>query len=135
MKDLFDKLSSSLKNTCKEALDQTQKTVDQAGKEDNMGFFKWLWQNPISILWLYLAVMNLVTFIVMGLDKFYAKKGKRRVPESTLFLLSIIGGSIGGILGIYAFRHKTLHKQFTVGFPIILILQTALGIFIYIYAK
>lgn len=100
-----------------------------------MNFFKWLWQNPIFILWIYLGIMTLVTFLVMGIDKRKAVKQRRRIPESTLFLLAVIGGSVGGILGIYAFRHKTLHKQFTIGFPIILILQVALGIFIFLSTK
>ncbi len=97
-----------------------------------MNFFKWLWENPIYILWLYLAVMTLVAFFAMGIDKRKARKEKRRIPESTLFLLAIIGGSVGGIAGIWVFRHKTLHKQFTIGFPVILILQITLGVFIYI---
>ena len=100
-----------------------------------MDFFKWLGQHPVYILWLYLAFMNLVTFVVMGVDKYKASHGKWRIRESTLFLLAIIGGSLGGILGIYAFRHKTLHKQFTIGFPVIIILQAALGIFIFVSTK
>lgn len=91
---------------------------------------KWLWANPIWFLWIYLIIINIVSFAFMGADKRRAGKGKRRVTESTLFLLAVIGGSLGGIGGIYAFRHKTLHKQFTIGFPIILILQAALGVFI-----
>lgn len=100
-----------------------------------MDFFKWLWEHPVYILWIYLGIMTLISFFAMGIDKRKAIKGRRRVPESTLFLLAIIGGSAGGIAGMYVFRHKTLHKQFTVGFPIILILQVALGIFIFISTK
>lgn len=95
-----------------------------------MDALKWLWANPIWFLWIYLIIINIVSFAFMGADKRKARREKRRVPESTLFLLAVIGGSVGGIAGIYAFRHKTLHKQFTIGFPIILILQVALGIFI-----
>lgn len=95
-----------------------------------MDALKWLWANPIWFLWIYLIIINIVSFAFMGADKRKARREKRRVPESTLFLLAVIGGSVGGIAGIYAFRHKTLHKQFTFGFPIILILQVALGIFI-----
>lgn len=100
-----------------------------------MEFFKWLGQHPVYILWLYLGIINLTAFIFMGVDKYKARHGKWRIPESTLFLLAIIGGSVGGLLGIYAFRHKTLHKQFTIGFPLILALQAALGIFILVKGK
>ena len=100
-----------------------------------MNFFSFLFQNPIYIILLYLAIINLVAFIAMGADKYKAARQKWRIPERTLLLLAAIGGSIGGIAGIYAFRHKTLRKKFTIGFPAILIIQIALGIFIYIYAK
>jgi len=66
----------------------------------------------------------------MGIDKLKAVHGAWRIPEKTLLLLAIIGGSLGGILGMYAFRHKTRHAKFSVGFPAILILQIAAGIFI-----
>ncbi|NCB73338.1 MAG: DUF1294 domain-containing protein [Clostridia bacterium] len=98
-----------------------------------MHFFKLLGEQPLYILWLWLAVINLAAFLAMGIDKFKASRQKWRIPERTLFLLAAIGGSIGGICGIYVFRHKTLHKKFTLGFPAILILQTALGILIYFY--
>jgi len=100
-----------------------------------MQFFNFFFQNPICILWLYLVIINLAAFITMGADKYKAARQKWRIPERTLFLLAAIGGSIGGIAGIYAFRHKTLRKKFTLGFPAILIIQIALGIFIYIYTK
>lgn len=95
-----------------------------------MEFLEKIRENPALILWIYLGVINLLSFLTMGLDKLKAKRGSRRVPESTLFLMAIIGGSVGGIGGIYAFRHKTLHKQFTIGFPLILILQIVLVLFI-----
>jgi len=62
----------------------------------------------------------------MGLDKFKAKNHAWRIPESTLFFIAIIGGSIGSILGMRVFHHKTLHKKFTIGMPLILIIQIAL---------
>ena len=74
----------------------------------------------------YLASVNLLAFTVYGADKRRAKKDKRRVPEKTLFLLAIIGGSVGGILGMRTFRHKTRHKQFSVGLPVILVVQIVL---------
>ena len=97
-----------------------------------MRFFELLGEHPLYILWLWLAVINLVAFLVMGIDKYKAARQKWRIPEKTLFLLAIIGGSVGGICGIYVFHHKTLHKKFTLGFPAILILQVALGVLIYL---
>ncbi len=95
-----------------------------------MEFFSAVKENPWILFWIYLGIINLVTFVVMGIDKLKAKKGARRIAESTLFLLAIVGGSIGGIAGMYAFKHKTLHKQFTIGFPLILIMQIALIVFV-----
>jgi len=97
-----------------------------------MRFFELLGEQPLYILWLWLAAINLAAFLAMGIDKFRASRQKWRIPEKTLFLLAAIGGSLGGICGIYVFRHKTLHKKFTLGFPAILILQIALGILIYL---
>lgn len=78
----------------------------------------------------YIIIINLILFILMGIDKRKAKLHKWRISEKTLFIFSLLGGSIGGILGIYAFKHKTRHLKFTFGFPIILILQL---IIIYFY--
>ena len=77
----------------------------------------------MKILLIYLLVINIVAFLTMGLDKWKARRDKWRVPEKTLFLLVIIGGSIGGILGMTVFRHKTRHWYFRIGFPVILVLQ------------
>ena len=60
----------------------------------------------------------------MGIDKLKAKRGSRRIPENTLFMFTILGGGVGTILGMYIFRHKTKKKKFTVGMPIILILES-----------
>lgn len=79
---------------------------------------------------IYLAVINLVTLVVYGADKRKAKKGKWRVPEKTLFLLAIIGGSIGALAGMYLFHHKTKHWYFKWGIPAILLLQIAVAIYI-----
>ena len=78
----------------------------------------------------YLALLNLAAFLSMGIDKARARKGRWRIPEKTLFLLALFGGSLGGILGIYTIRHKTLHRQFTLGFPLIFLLPLALFIFL-----
>lgn len=72
---------------------------------------------------LYLIVINLIAFFAMFWDKKKAENGKWRISESTLFLLAGGGGSIGGILGMIVFRHKTKKKRFLIGFPVILILQ------------
>jgi uncharacterized membrane protein YsdA (DUF1294 family) len=76
-----------------------------------------------------LLALNLLTFIIYGIDKFKAKKSKWRIPESTLLLLALIGGSIGAWLGIKVWRHKTLHKKFYIGIPLIIITQVALILF------
>ena len=78
----------------------------------------------------YLLVMNAVGFAVMGMDKYKAIKGRWRVPEKTLFLLSILGGSVGTWAGMYAFRHKTKHWYFVIGMPAILFIQIALVIYL-----
>ena len=75
---------------------------------------------------LYLAAINVVTFLVYGLDKWKAKQGAWRIKESTLLLLAAVGGSVGALLGMQTFRHKTKHLQFTVGVPLILLVQIGL---------
>ena len=66
----------------------------------------------LLILAIYLLIVNLAGFAAMGIDKNRARRKAWRIPESTLFLLAIIGGSIGSIAGMYTFHHKTLHPQF-----------------------
>ena len=68
----------------------------------------------------------------MGIDKLKAKRGSWRIPENTLFMFTILGGGVGTILGMYIFRHKTKKKKFTVGMPIILILEILLFILYFI---
>ena len=77
---------------------------------------------------LYLIGINVVTFLVYGLDKWKAKRDAWRISESTLLLLAAAGGSVGALLGMQIFRHKTKHVKFTVGVPAILLVQVALGI-------
>lgn len=84
--------------------------------------------SPVGLLMIYLVIINLIAFLTFGADKRRARRDKRRVRESTLFLLAAIGGSIGALLGMYVFRHKTRHWYFCVGIPAILILQIALPI-------
>lgn len=80
----------------------------------------------ITLLSSYFAAINLIGFALMGIDKHKAKKRAFRIPEATLFIVAIIGGSIGSIIGMYAFRHKTKHFSFVYGMPFILILQIIL---------
>ncbi|NLL77160.1 MAG: DUF1294 domain-containing protein [Clostridiales bacterium] len=80
----------------------------------------------MTILLIYFAAVNILGLCLMGLDKYKAKKQAWRIPESTLFIMAVIGGSIGCILGMYAFRHKTRHWYFVYGMPAILLLQIAL---------
>ena len=75
---------------------------------------------------LYVVGMNLLGLIVMWSDKCRAQRGKWRIPEKTLFLVSILGGSIGTWAGMYLFRHKTRHWYFVIGMPLILALQVIL---------
>ena len=79
----------------------------------------------------YLIAINIITFFIYSIDKFKAKKGKWRIPESTLLLLAIIGGSIGAWLGIKVWHHKTLHKKFKYGIPLIVIAQIAIAVYIF----
>lgn len=83
------------------------------------------------ILIIYLSTINLFAFTLMGIDKERARKGAWRIPEKHLFLSVILGGSVGGILGMRFFRHKTKHWYFKYGFPLIFLLQVGLGLFLY----
>ena len=74
----------------------------------------------------YVLILNFVTMLVYGIDKFKATKGKWRIPESILLLLAVLGGSIVAWLGMRVWRHKTQHKKFKYGIPVIFILQVAL---------
>lgn len=94
-----------------------------------------LLQNPFNILWIYLVIINIAAFIVMGIDKYKAQHKKWRIPEKRLFLIAAIGGSIGGILGMYFFHHKTLHRKFSFGFPAIFCIQLFIAILIYMNIK
>ncbi len=97
--------------------------------------------SPWGLLAAWLLVINFITFLVFGLDKWKAKRKEhhestRRVPEKTLFLLSAAGGSVGALLGMKVFHHKTLHKTFRFGIPAILLLQLIVvaGIWVYFHS-
>ena len=81
-------------------------------------------------LW-YLLLINAAAFVLMLVDKHRARKNRWRIPERTLILSAALGGSIGALLGMYTFRHKTKHLKFTLGIPAILIAQIALAILIF----
>ena len=72
-----------------------------------------------------------MTFTVYGVDKAKARRGAWRVPEKTLFLLPLLGGSVGALLGMLIFRHKTKHWYFVWGIPLILLAQIALAVWVY----
>ncbi|MCI8290737.1 MAG: DUF1294 domain-containing protein [Clostridia bacterium] len=80
------------------------------------------WQTAV----VYLIVINVIGFLIMGFDKWKAKRGSWRIPEKTLFTITLMGGGVGTIAGMYTFRHKTKKLYFTIGFPVILIAEIIL---------
>lgn len=74
---------------------------------------------------IYLAGINVITFFVYGIDKWKARRDRRRISEATLLGLAVMGGSIGAWLGMKVWHHKTLHKKFKYGIPLILLIQLA----------
>ena len=87
-----------------------------------------------TFLWICFAVVNIVAFILMGVDKGLAKTKKRRIPEKVLFLFAIAFGGLGGTFGMYSFRHKTKHWYFAVFFPLLAILQIAALVYFKFFA-
>ena len=81
---------------------------------------------------MYLIIINAVALLLMLADKRKAKRGAWRIPEATLICVAAIGGSIGSLIGMYCFRHKTRHIRFTLGIPLILFVQTVLAIWLLI---
>ena len=86
--------------------------------------------DPITFLIIYFVIINIVGFAIMGIDKRKAIKRTFRIPEATLFIVALIGGSIGSIAGMQVFRHKTRHWYFVFGMPAILAVQIALLVFL-----
>ncbi|EXX90365.1 hypothetical protein BG53_12395 [Paenibacillus darwinianus] len=78
------------------------------------------------LLGVYLAAVNLLLFVLMGADKRMARQGRRRIPERWLFALAWLGGAAGGWIGMRLWRHKTKHRSFSAGFPILTLLNIAL---------
>ena len=94
--------------------------------------------SPWGLLAIWLVLINVVTFFVFGADKLQAKRKEkkdtvRRVPEKNLLLLAVVGGSIGALLGMKVFHHKTLHRAFKIGVPLILALQIILPFGLWLY--
>ena len=87
----------------------------------------------LPLILLYLLIINALAFLLMLADKRKAEKNLWRIPESTLLTAAAFGGSIGALLGMYRFRHKTKHLKFTLGVPAILIAQIALLVFLFFY--
>lgn len=85
-----------------------------------------------TILLFYLLGVNLLTFIVYGVDKSKARKSRWRIPESVLLMLAVVGGSVGAWMGMRVWHHKTLHLKFKYGIPFIFLLQIAFCIYLWI---
>ena len=86
----------------------------------------------IEYILLYLLIINIIGFLIMYIDKRKAKKGKWRIKDWTIIMVTLLGGGIGTIAGMYTFRHKTKKLKFTVGLPTILITEIVLVIYLYI---
>ena len=83
-----------------------------------------------QILLAYLFIVNAAGFLLMLIDKIKAKKNTRRIPEKVLFLVALLGGSLGSLLGMYTFRHKTKHLSFVFGMPLIFAAQILIAVLI-----
>ena len=84
----------------------------------------------MNIILGYLLAVNIATFFLYGIDKYKARKGRWRISEATLLLMAVVGGSIGAWTGMRLWHHKTKHKKFKYGIPIIIILQVALAVYL-----
>ena len=85
----------------------------------------------MNIILGYLLAINIATFFLYGIDKYKARKGRWRISEATLLLMAVVGGSIGAWTGMRLWHHKTKHKKFKYGIPIIIILQVALAVYLH----
>lgn len=84
---------------------------------------------------IYIIVINLVAFCVYGKDKLRARRSEWRTPEATLFILAIAGGSVGALIGMYFFHHKTRKKAFKIGIPLILLVQLLLVLALVVWSS
>ena len=85
----------------------------------------------MNIILYYLLAVNITSFLLYGIDKYKAKKGRWRISEATLLLMAVIGGSIGAWGGMRIWHHKTMHKMFKYGIPVIIIFQVALAAYLH----
>lgn len=85
-----------------------------------------------KIIFLWLGIINVVGFLMMGIDKYKAKHKKWRISEMALFIVAIIGGAVGSYIGMQVFRHKTKHKRFTIGIPLVILVHAALFTWFYV---
>ncbi len=92
-------------------------------------------QNYLHIALIYLVIINVVTFLVYGIDKWKAKKSKWRIRETALLGLAVLGGSIGAWLGMKVWHHKSLHKKFRYGVPAIIVMQLLFIAYLTLYQK
>lgn len=86
------------------------------------------------ILCAYLLAVNIASFILYGIDKYKAKRGKWRISEAMLLTMAVIGGSVGAWTGMKVWHHKTMHKKLTIGVPLVFVLQVALVIYLHVRA-
>ena len=98
------------------------------GEEINIAFWEFFGRN--KILMIYLGIINVITFLAFAIEKLHAIKGKRRIRIITLLGLAFVGGSAGALLGMYTLRHKTKVDYFTVGVPLIMIMQAVVVFFV-----
>ena len=84
----------------------------------------------MNIILGYLLAINIASFFLYGIDKYKAKKGRWRISEAILLLMAVIGGSIGAWVGMRIWHHKTMHKKFKYGIPVIIIFQVALAVYL-----
>ena len=84
----------------------------------------------MNIILGYLLAVNITSFLLYGIDKYKAKKGRWRISEATLLLMAVIGGSIGAWGGMRIWHHKTMHKKFKYGIPVIIIFQVAFAVYL-----
>lgn len=84
----------------------------------------------MKYLLMYLLIVNAAGFLLMLVDKWKARHGRWRIPEATLMGVALLGGSVGSLLGMYTVRHKTKHIKFTLGIPVILVIQIFAAIYL-----
>lgn len=85
----------------------------------------------MKLILIYLLLINAVSFLLMLIDKYKARKNLWRIPEATLLCIAALGGSLGTFIGMRLARHKTLHLRFAVGVPLLLLVHIIIGIFLY----